>query len=339
MTIGRSIRLFGTIGTLTVIAGFGCGGGSGGGSGGTGGLLGVGGSAMTGGGGGHLDGAAGAGGTVGFDGAVGADGAAGAGGALDGGLPGTGGAVDASATGGTGGTFDANMQEDAATAIDAVIMVDGARTMDGSVQIDGASAVDGGGTEAGDASVPSTANLIVNGDAEASEGSPDGSPVGAPQGWTITGEATAVQYDATGGFPTSNDPGPADRGLNFFAGGYVADSTLTQTVSLASYSTKIDAGAVGFSLSAYLGGFSSQDDNAELRVSFRNASNTEIDAASVGPVTAADRSDISGLYLRSTTGTVPVGTRSVVVRLVMTRHVGSANDGYADNLSLTLSGV
>jgi hypothetical protein len=53
-------------------------------------------------------------------------------------------------------------------------------------------------------------NLIVNGNAEAGA---------TAQGWTILiGSIDVVGYNASG-FPTTNSPGPPDRGLNFFAGG------------------------------------------------------------------------------------------------------------------------
>jgi hypothetical protein len=180
--------------------------------------------------------------------------------------------------------------------------------------------------------------LIINGDAEAAAGSPDGNPVATPS-WTVGGEATALQYGASGGYPQATDPGPANRGNNLFAGGANdATSTLTQTISLAAYAAAIDAGHVTFTLSAYLGGFEGQEDNAVLSVSFQNGT-TEVGTGHVGPVTAADRGSVTGLLARTATGAVPAGTRSAVVTLTATRLEGTANDGYADNLSLALTGI
>jgi hypothetical protein len=198
----------------------------------------------------------------------------------------------------------------------------------------------GGAVDAKDsASTASTGNLIVNGDAEAAVGSTDGQPVATP-GWTITGNATAITWGASGGYPITTDPGPSDRGKNFLAGGPSDElSTLSQTISLASYGNAFAGGSVTFALSAYLGGFSSQEDNAVLALSFRNAGGAEISTTSIGPVTAAERVDATGLLLRKTTGAVPPAARSVVVTLTMTRLEGSANDGYADNLSLVLTGI
>ena len=106
---------------------------------------------------------------------------------------------------------------------------------------------------AGDAAADThTANLIVNGDAEAAVGSADGAPVAAP-GWTTTGEATPLRYGASG-YPTSTDPGPSDRGNNFFAGGRSDSlSTMAQTIDISPYAAAVDGGRVSTTLSGYFG--------------------------------------------------------------------------------------
>jgi hypothetical protein len=183
-----------------------------------------------------------------------------------------------------------------------------------------------------------TANLIVNGNAEAAAGSPDGTPVATP-GWTSTGEATAIQYGVSS-FPAATDPGPSDRGMNFFVGGIEdATSSLEQTVDVSAYATAIDGGKVTFNLSGWLGGFEDQEDNAVLTVTFQSASGSALGSGTIGPVTAEDRNDVTEFVMEAATGAVPAGTRSVDVLLTMTRTDGSNNDGYADDLALTLSGV
>ncbi|MDE2389017.1 MAG: PEP-CTERM sorting domain-containing protein, partial [Betaproteobacteria bacterium] len=52
-----------------------------------------------------------------------------------------------------------------------------------------------------------------------------------------------------------------------------------------------------------------------------------------------DRSNITGLLFEHLNNFLPTGTRSIDLSLQMTRLQGSYNDGYADNLSLTLSPV
>ncbi len=181
------------------------------------------------------------------------------------------------------------------------------------------------------------ANLLVNGDAESGTGSADGSVVSTP-GWTTNGNFTVLQYGAGGGFPLATDPGPANRGVNFFAGGpNNAASSATQLVDVSAGGATIDGGKVAFKLAGYLGGWSSQDDNATLTATFLSANNATLGTATIGPVMAADRNNATGLLYRSASGALPVGTRSVSFTLQTNRLAGSYNDGYADNLSFVLS--
>jgi len=184
----------------------------------------------------------------------------------------------------------------------------------------------------------SSGNLIVNGNAEQAAGSMDGTPVATP-GWTSTGEATAVEYGVAG-YPDSTVPGPSDRGMNLFIGGIDdAMSSLTQTADVSRYGSAIDGGKVTYTLSAWLGGYQDQDDSATLTITFQSSSGGALGTASLGPVLAADRADMTELLQKQTTGTVPSGTRSVLVVLSMVRTDGTNNDGYADDLSLVLDGV
>ncbi len=179
-------------------------------------------------------------------------------------------------------------------------------------------------------------NLLVNPGAESNAGG-SGGPIGVVTGWAITGQFTGISYATGNGYPDATTPGPADRGTNFFGGGNVTSSSGTQVVDLSSFAAAVDTGSVGFGVEAWLGGFASQDDNAQLTVNFRNASNSTLSTAILGTVLATDRGSITSFLLRSTGGSVPVGARNAQVILQMTRSEGSSNDGYADNLSLTLS--
>jgi uncharacterized protein (TIGR03437 family) len=154
-------------------------------------------------------------------------------------------------------------------------------------------------------------------------------------GWTVDGRATVYPY-AMGDTLTPTSPGPADRGANLFGGGFTATAAISQVVNIAGSAAAIDAGTQKYTLSAWLGGWSTQNDNALLRATFRNASGASVGTAQVGPVLAADRGGITQLLLRSTTGTVPAGTRTVEVVLAFERREGNADDGYADNLSFSL---
>lgn len=180
-------------------------------------------------------------------------------------------------------------------------------------------------------------NIIVNGDAESGPASASGYDILGATGFVTTGDFTTVRYTAGGGFPVAGDPGVSAGGANFFTGGpNAAVSTASQSIDLSSGASFIDVGDSAYSLSAYLGGFASQSDNAVLSISFLGALNNLLGTASLGPVTNIDRGNQTGLLFRTTTGFIPIGARSVNVLLTMDRNAGSYDDGYADNLSLVL---
>jgi hypothetical protein len=178
-------------------------------------------------------------------------------------------------------------------------------------------------------------NLIINPNAEGGAGGTGASAsVGIPF-WTATG-TTVIRY-GTGSNPSATSPGSPARRSNFFAGGTVASGTLTQKVNVSNLSADIDAGALKYSLKGWLGGYSSQNDNAKVTATFLSGSNASLGTATIGPVLAVDRSSTTGMVQRSKSATVPRGTRSVSVRVTVTRTAGTNCDGYADDLSLVLT--
>ncbi len=184
---------------------------------------------------------------------------------------------------------------------------------------------------------PTGNNLIVNGDAEADAGIYNSGNEIDVSGWNPeTGEFTIGKYGVDS-FPALSDPGPANRGSILFAGGNVESSSGSQTINVSDCVSQIDAGNLSFSLSGFLGGYDGQNDNAQLTVTFKDSSNAPLGTATIGPVLSADRNNTSGLLSRSINGTVPVGTRTVEVVLLLTRISGTYNDGYADNLSFMLT--
>src|SRR5262249_50909882 len=150
---------------------------------------------------------------------------------------------------------------------------------------------------------------------------------------------TVVFYGGTPLFPQLSDPGPQNRGNHFFAGGPdSATSSASQVIDLsasyASWFNAIDGNKVTFVLSGYLGGYTDQEDRTTLRLTFLDARSLQLGETTIGPVTAAERDDQTGTFLRQSEGSVPVGTRQIAVQLEMTRFLGTYNDGYADNLEL-----
>ena len=177
-------------------------------------------------------------------------------------------------------------------------------------------------------------NLIQNADAELGAGG--NSEVVPVPGWTnLTGNFTVIKYDAGGGYPNATDPGPADRGLNYFSGGFNnAYSSAYQITDI------LDAASnVAFTASGYFGGFASQSDNARLTISFLDASAAVLGTAVVGQTTPGERGNLTGFIFKEITGYTPVGTTQISFLLEMQRLEGSANDGYADNLVFSLAAV
>lgn len=183
-------------------------------------------------------------------------------------------------------------------------------------------------------------NLVVNGNAEMGPFSATGNVVAVP-GWNTSGTAfTVVDYKQPGdssGFPAINSHGPLDRGNQFFAGGFGTPTTASQDIDVSANAVDIDAGTVVCDIFAWLGGYLSDEDNARLTITFQDSSSTNLGLPqTLGPVTAAQRFNQTGLfYVRSTT-TVPAQARRIHVELTMTRTAGAFNDGYADSLSVVL---
>lgn len=195
---------------------------------------------------------------------------------------------------------------------------------------------------AGVARSSATANLLKNGGADLGTGvatSENGSGVvKSIPGWVRTGNFTVVKYGSPGGFPSIANSQTIAGGRNFFAGGPSnPNSGATQTVNVAGKAAAIDASKLSATLAAYLGGYSNQRDSLAVSATFLNASGKKLGGIRVGPVTPAQRKIQTTLIAKSATAKVPPKTRSIRVALTATRTDGAYNDGYADNLTLTLT--
>ncbi|MBU3750839.1 MAG: phosphoesterase [Mycobacterium sp.] len=210
-------------------------------------------------------------------------------------------------------------------------------------------------------------NLLVNPGAELGDPSLSGYSAVSIPGWTLTGTPTVIKYGASRtlwpigvSFPMPNLPsflgypkaksGPPDGGNQFFGGGDVATGTLTQTVDLRAAAADIDKGAVPFNLSAWLGGYLSDPSGASVKVDFLDGNKTYLGSANIARVGPLQRFFQTGFKERSTTGTLPTGTRYAQVALTLEdRHwvtfgfpmlLGGVdfdyNYAFADNLGFTI---
>ena len=87
-----------------------------------------------------------------------------------------------------------------------------------------------------------------------------------------------------------------------------------------------------------MGGFATQTDYAAVSATFLNAGGGTLGALRLAAVNPGDRNSVTALVARSTSNTVPAGTRQISVRIDAVRDQGSYNDGYIDNVSLVLGG-
>ncbi|MEJ1935539.1 PEP-CTERM sorting domain-containing protein, partial [Nostoc sp. NIES-2111] len=200
-------------------------------------------------------------------------------------------------------------------------------------------------------------NLIVNGDAEQGQGDPIGNTVGADipdlPGWNRTGSFSVLKYGATGftftnpfgnvvsvTLPSVNVPSPSNRGKNlFFGGADRASSTAFQSINVTSLASVIDAGKAAFDLRGWLGGYETDRDSISLDITFLNQTDQSLGTASISAPTPEQRNNITGLFLKSTNGSVPIGTRQINVVLNAVYARGRVSDAYADNLSLVITQV
>ena len=172
-------------------------------------------------------------------------------------------------------------------------------------------------------------NLIINGDAEANIGTP-------VSGWQVNvGTITAIPY-GTAGFPSTTTSGPVNRGNNFFAGGTSNISVITSSIDVSANSGVIDTGNARYTLSAFLGG-TTFGNIANFRIIFDRPDTSLLNPA-VRYDTPAAPFNLPGLFEQSTSGSVPIGTRSILTQLSLTGPP-LANDTYADNLSLVLTDI
>jgi len=178
-------------------------------------------------------------------------------------------------------------------------------------------------------------NLIVDGDGESGTCTTDWSAVNTVPGWTVTQGSPSIVCYSIGSF---NTPSNGSGGNAFIADGPYGDSALRQNINVSSAATTIDGGAVTYNLSGWLGGYTVYNGEAVVTAVFLDGNGNPLGTpAQLAGVTASTRNLESGFVAESTTGNVPVGTRTISVLLQFNNTSASYNIGYADNLSLTLS--
>lgn len=129
---------------------------------------------------------------------------------------------------------------------------------------------------------------------------------------------------------------PSDRGQCYFNGQYSSSASMWQIIDLITLFnlTIIDRSIMNYNFSAWIGGWDSNDDHAQVLLTFYDQNNTLIGSqVMLGPVLASDRNARASLLYREAIGLVPASTRSVRVLVLFTRIEGQWNDGAIDNIA------
>lgn len=160
----------------------------------------------------------------------------------------------------------------------------------------------------------------------------------AARGWRVQrGTFQAQPY----GLPNLPTPAVAST---IGGGTYLARPTavssgsaaMTQTFELNNLETMVDTSQLSVRIEGHLGGIGSSGDNCTIRTYYYSQYGAQLGVDQVGPVTAAQRNNVTTLLLRQDTFLLPVGTRKLVVEA----NFAGVN-GLLDNLraSLVPSGV
>jgi hypothetical protein len=188
-------------------------------------------------------------------------------------------------------------------------------------------------------------NLIANPGAEdftavTALGAPDGDPQTVPDCWNA-----ASPMDAPGAVLESYASStPGQSGSRTFYGGYDYESPQVSIVNVTTTATQLidvgalDAGGRSFTLTGAIGGYTTQADYATVTAAFEDAKGATIGSAVIGPVNAAQRGSVTSLVPEAAVGTVPAGTRQILVTVASTGvSAGYGIDGRADNLDLRIA--
>src|SRR5215471_17876149 len=163
------------------------------------------------------------------------------------------------------------------------------------------------------ANAQTTANLLVNGDAELHRCTNDWTAQTSIPGWRVVRGAASVlcysAFDFAHERPVTPSNMPAGNAL-FGAPG--ADTAMDQIVDVSAAGGAIDGGTVGFILSGWLGGWRDRPERATLSAVFLDQSGHSTgDPVVIADADAAARANHTGLVQREAHGLVPRGTRQV----------------------------
>ena len=154
---------------------------------------------------------------------------------------------------------------------------------------------------------------LVNPDAE----------TGDTSGWTNEQGVLAVRTASP----------PANQGGYYFVDATSAIHKSRQRVDVSTFAADIDAGLMTAVITWQQASYSSGDDKSACGIRFLNSAQTQISESIAVETTPVPR--MTWIY-RNHSMSVPTGTRYIDALIKMTRAAGTANDGYTDDIKLTL---
>lgn len=183
---------------------------------------------------------------------------------------------------------------------------------------------------------PVALNVDLVGDGDFEDGWNTGSPVrpSRPDTWFGGGGGTGTQVYGTAGAPSAAFAIANGLGANLAVDR--GSGVLRRAIDLRGNAAAIATGNLAMAASAWLGGVGGEPDTAEVRIRFENGNGVAVGLPQqLGPVTAAERQNVTTL-LRRTTGTflVPRNSARAVVELVMTDTAFAGPRGLADDIRL-----
>lgn len=185
-----------------------------------------------------------------------------------------------------------------------------------------------------------SANLLVNGDAESHRCTSDWTAQSPVPGWRVVRGATSVLCYAAFGSTGVRPDLPADQAAGqalFVAPG--VDSAMEQSVDVSPAASAIDQGSATYQLSGWLGGWSGRVQSALVTAVFLN----DRGEATGAPAVLADSDRVNNsrvaLVPREVHGPVPAGTRTLRVTVDFPTGLVSFQNAFADNLRLTVGGA
>lgn len=187
---------------------------------------------------------------------------------------------------------------------------------------------------------PPTLNLLKNGGVEAGTPATYANAHSCPTDWLCNDNATGVVY-GTPTFPTLAESARIGGENAFFAGGPGAqNSAMYQYVDVSFATAEIDGMAAVASLSGCLGGWATDNDRVRLRLETFAAGSMTPSSTTIyiGPDANARGNQTRFLPGGGVAG-LPYGTRLLRYSVLAERASSTPaayNDGYADNLTLTL---